>query len=171
MLGLWYGESGRTDKRGKMSFDLTSAKQFPHTLELDEGLGWIGVKAKTADGDYTFPVGTGLVRLNAGEHELTFHQSPGSRVEGRVLGVPPNAGLFVAIATPEGDLLPLDVRRDELREMTELGAPGTFAFSLVPEGDRELRVGTRQELAAGRWRLREPFEARRGAPVRLEVEL
>ena len=63
MLGLWYGGSGQADKRGGMFFNLRPVSELPHTLELDEGLGWIGVKARTADGDLTFPVGTGPFTL------------------------------------------------------------------------------------------------------------
>ena len=56
-----------------------------------------------------------------------------------------------------------------MQEMTALGAQGTFAFPLVPEGDLELRIGTQEELRAGRWQHRESFVAAGGAPVELNV--
>ena len=168
-FGLVYGEGGQTDDRGDLRYQLWPTDELPLTLELDEGFGWIGVKGTTVGGVDTFPVGTGLVELTEGTYELTFHQVPGCRVEGRVQGITPDAELFVAIASSKGSLLTLDVRRGERSAMSELGAQGTFAFRMVPEGVHELRVGSKEELLAGRGRLRQSFEARAGDPVRLEV--
>ncbi len=70
LLGLWYGSSGGSEARGTHQFHLVPvnpATSLPYTLRLDEGLGWIGVKAVTPERVYTFPLGTGLVDLRAGE--------------------------------------------------------------------------------------------------------
>jgi hypothetical protein len=113
-------------------------------------------------------LGTGLVRFTAGKYELTFHQAVGTRLEGRVAGAPPE--LCVAVAQPGGELIAVDARRRELVRVVELGATGAFALELVPAGELELRVGTREELSAGRWRHRERFTSA-GETVRIEIEL
>lgn len=170
MLQLWYGGGGHTDELGSTNYSLVPMKANPTTLELDEGLYWIGAKAKAEDGSYTFPIGTGLVRVGAGEHRLRFELPPGASVEGRVTGAAPGSELCVALARA-GELLVLDVRRDEMGPLAELGHDGWFRFPLVPVGELELRVGTRADLLAGRWLRREELRVARGATVFVEVEL
>lgn len=170
MLQLWYGGGGRIDEVGWTAYELVPMRENPTTLELDEGLYWLGVKARAQDGNYTFPIGTGLVRVGAGEHHLRFELGPGASVEGRVTGVAPGSELCAALARA-GELLVLDVRREKMSATCELGHDGWFRFPLVPVGALELRVGTRAELLAGRWLRREELRAERGAIVSVEVEL
>jgi hypothetical protein len=58
-----------------------------------------------------------------------------------------------------------------MRSEAELGAQGTFYFARVPVGELELRLGTTDELRAGRWRWSRKIEVRPGEPLKLEVEL
>jgi hypothetical protein len=152
------------------AFGLPRRVELPHSFELNAGHGWIGVRARTKSGHESFPVGTGLVRFEPGDHYLVFHLVPASRVEGRVLGAPLRHTFRAGIAT-SGELLELEVRRALAQRTAGVGALGTFDFPLVPAGRHELWIGTEAELEAGRPRLRRAFEARDGEPVRLDVEL
>jgi hypothetical protein len=170
MLQLWYGGGGRTDEVGWTSYSLVPTKENPTTVELDEGLYWIGVKAKAKDGSLTFPVGTGLMRVSAGDHRLRFELPPGASVEGHVTTAAPAGELCVALARG-GRLLELDVRREKADTVAELGHDGWFRFPQVPVGELELRVGTRAELLEGRWLRREELRPARGATVSVNIEL
>ncbi len=146
------------------------------TLELDEGAYWIGANARTKDGTYCFPIGTGLVQVAAGEYRLRFELTPGARVAGRVVGTPTGTiargELLAAVAAVEtGRLIPLDVRLSSMQPMTELGADGSFAFELVPVGTWELRVGTRAQLLDGAFTHREPLTVPRAGIEDLEVRV
>jgi hypothetical protein len=170
VLGHWSGGGGRTDELGWTNYTLAPMPFNPTTLELDEGLYWLGAKARAKDGNSAFPVGTGLVRVSAGEHRLRFELGPSGAVEGRVTGAQPDGDLFVALAR-KGELLELDVRRSEAAPVAELGHDGWFRFPFVPAGELELRVGTRAELLAGRWLRREELCVARGATLAVEVDL
>ncbi len=170
LIDLWYGGGGHTDEQGSTSFSLVPLQENPTTVELDEGLLWIGAKARAKDGNLAFPIGTGLVRVSAGEHRLRFELTPSASIEGRVIGGVPGRELFVALAS-EGRLLTLDVGRNEMRPMSELGLDGFFRFPLVPAGKLELRVGTREELLGDRWTHREDLLLERGAKLHVEVTL
>lgn len=150
MLTLWSGGGGRSDLNGQSSHTLTPMKTNPTTLELDEGLWWIGAKARLKDGTYAFPIGTGLVQLAPGEYRLRFELTRCGTLEGRVQGALPGRGLAAALAHA-GALLVLDVGKREMFPLCELGADGSFRFPLVPAVPLELRVGTRAELLGGRW--------------------
>ena len=170
MLQLWYGGGGHTDELGSTNYSLVPMRENPTPFDLDEGLYWIGAKAKAKDGNLTFPIGTGLVRVNAGEYRLRFELTPSGSVEGRVSGAAPGSDLCVALGRA-GRLLELDVRRSEMGSVSELGHDGWFRFPLVPVGELELLVGTRAELLAGRWLRREELRTARGATAFVEVEL
>jgi len=167
---LWSGGGGLTDELGWTQFGLGPIPENPTTIELDEGPYWIGIKARAEDGNTTFPMGTGLVHVTAGEHRLRFELTPSGSVEGRVTGGPSGRELFAALAHG-GKLLTLDVRRDEMRSVSELGADGFFRFPLVPVGTLELRIGTREELLAGRWTHHQELRVARGETLAVEVEL
>ena len=170
LLQLWSGGGGHTDEVGWTNYVLAPMKENPTTLELDEGFYWIGAKAKAKDGNLTFPIGTGLVRVGAGEHRLRFELGPGASVEGRVTGAALGSDLCVALAHA-GRLLELDVRREEMKTMAELGHDGWFRFPLVPVGELELRVGTRADLLAGRWLARQELRTARGVTASVEIDL
>jgi hypothetical protein len=170
MTSLWSGAGNAADELGRTLFVLTEMKENPTTLELDDGLMWIGAKAEAKDGNTSFPIGTGLVHVAPGEYRLRFELTPTGSIEGRVRGGPAGRELFVALARG-GELLTLDVRQREMRSLCALGADGYYRFPLVPAGALELRVGTREELATGRWTKREEFQLARGAKLALDVQL
>jgi hypothetical protein len=169
-LGLYYGSEGDITELGNVRFDYWPIKGSSTTIQLDEGLYWLGAKGKAASGAQCFPVGTGLVRVSAGTYKLRFELAPTSSVEGRVLG-PAAADLSAALYLPDGRPLPLDVRREVMRAEAELGAQGTFYFERVPIGELELRLGTAEELRANRSRWSRRIEVRLGEPLALEIEL
>lgn len=171
VVSLWSGAGNTTDERGSSMASLLAVRENPTTLELQEGFYWIGAKARDRGGNHTFPIGTGLVELRAGEHRLRFELVPGASLEGRLLGLPPDIELFVALASAGGRLVPVDSGRDELRPLCELGADGSFRLPLVPAGELELRVGTRAELLGGRWRGRTTLQLAPGEERVLELEL
>lgn len=162
------GSGSRTDAQGYTSYALDAISENPWTLELDPGLHWIGVKARAKDGNLTFPIGTGLVRVEAGEYRLRFELTPSGAVRGRVHGDSGGRELCAALARA-GRLLALDVRQDELRTVSDLGADGYFAFPLAPAGALELRLGSREELLAGRSCHRQELELARGGELWLDV--
>lgn len=116
------------------------------------------------------PVGTGLVRVSEGTYKLRFELAPTTTVEGRVRG-PGAADLAAALYLPDGRPLPLDVRREVMQAEAELGAQGTFYFARVPIGALELRLGTTEELRAGRSRWSRRIGVKSGEPLVLAIEL
>jgi RNA polymerase sigma-70 factor, ECF subfamily len=169
-LGLYYGSEGDTTEHGSVMFNYWPIKGSATTIQLEEGLYWFGAKGRAASGSELFPVGTGLVRVSEGTYKLRFELAPTSSVEGRVRG-PAAADLAAALYLPDGRPLPIDVRREVMRVEAELGAQGTFYFARVPVGPLELRLGTVDELRAGRWRWSRKIEVRAGEPLTLEIEL
>jgi len=165
---LWSGAGGHSDELGWTLYLLRKMKESPTTLELDEGCYWLGAKAVAQDGNYSFPVGTGLVHLTEGEYRLRFELGSTGAVEGFVRERPPDRELFAALAH-DGGLLELDVDRRETDVVRELGADGFFRFPRVPAGPLELRVGTLEELLAGRWTHTLDLDVGRGATVSVEV--
>lgn len=168
VLGLGSRSGPRPSEQGGMEVTLVPMPENPTTVPLEAGHYWIGVQAKAKDGNLTFPIGTGLVRVGAGEYHLRFEPAPTGSVEGRLIGWPREQELFVALAQ-DGALLTLDVRRQELRSLGEVGADGYFRFPQAPIGALELRVGTRAELLAGRWTKREMLELERAESLVRDV--
>jgi hypothetical protein len=171
LLTLWTGAGGHTDATGELLARLTAMKANPTTWTLDEGLYWLGAKAKLADGTLTFPIGTGLVRLAAGEHRLRFELPAAGALRGRVVGAREGAELFVALAHADGRPIPLDVGRGDASPLVELGFDGRFRLATAPAGRLELRVGTREELLGGSWTRRQEIRVAPGGTTEVEIEL
>lgn len=169
-IRLWSGAAGRTDELGRTDAHLAPLRGAADVRELDPGLYWIGAKARFADGSFAPPVGTGLVRVEPGEHALRFELAPGGAVHGRVADAPPDVELCAALARG-GRLLPLDTGRDELDGTCELASDGSFSFPLAPAGECELRIGTRAELLSGEARRREPLDVPAGGTATPVVRL
>jgi RNA polymerase sigma factor (sigma-70 family) len=169
-LGLYYGSEGDLTEDGSVMFNYWPIEGSSTKIELEEGLYWFGAKGRAANGSELFPVGTGLVRVAQGTYKLRFELAPTTTLEGRVSG-PGAADLAAALYLPDGRPLPLDVRRNTMQAEAELGAQGTFYFARVPAGELELRLGTPDELRAGRSRWSRTIEARSGEPLKLEIEL
>ncbi|MCA8980117.1 MAG: carboxypeptidase regulatory-like domain-containing protein [Planctomycetes bacterium] len=157
-LGLWFGAQSYHGSLGSAMFSSAPVQGDSLTLELDEGLYWIGVKASTPGGGLYFPMGTGLVRVTRGDHRLRFRLRRTTSVEGVVHGARVEDGLCVALSTPDGRLVPLDVRRDDMHDFSDLSAGGRFRLESVPTGRFELRVGTAEELRAGASRAKQALE-------------
>lgn len=171
-LGLWYGSQGYYGPLGSVNFN-SGPLQATDTksLELSEGLYWIGAKGRTASGTLCFPIGTGLVRVTRGDHHLRFHLTPATTVEGIVHGARIEDALCIAVTTSDGRLIALDMRREDMHDITDLSAGGRFVLRQVPTGRYELRVGTADELRAGRARLQHAIELVAGESHRVELEL
>jgi len=67
--------------------------------------------------------------------------------------------------------LPLDVGRESMRSIIELGALGDFHLKKVPAGKYELRIGTRAVLELGGALEARTIELTPGTPLQLEIEL
>jgi hypothetical protein len=172
-LGLWYGSETYSGPLGSALFSSgpLQAGSTTKTLELDEGLYWIGAKARTESGAMCFPIGTGLVRVTRGEHRLRFHLVPATSLRGSVRGAQTADALCVALAAPDGRLIALDVRRVDMHDLTDLSAAGRFELHQVPTGHYELRVGTADELRAGSARVRHAVELVAGEVLEVELKL
>ena len=170
MLSLFSGGSGSSDELGDSNYSLSSTRSNPTTLELVEGLWWLGANARFSDGRSAFPVGTGLVHVGPGEHRVRFVLAPAAALTGRVRGLR-GRELLVALATTDGRLVAVDVGREEPRELCDLGADGSFRMLQAPSGTFELRVGTRAELLEGRWTARQQLALRGGETRDVVIEL
>ena len=171
LVGMWYGAGGGRSGGAQNSYSLVPIKEHSKTLRLDPGLYWLGAKARTADRTFTTAVGTGLVRVEAGEHRLTFVLPTTVSVEGEVRGSTPGAGLQVAVADDRGALVWLASRREELLPTTPLGLGGRFLLERVPVGRYEVRVGTREQLLRGEAAARRWIDLRVDAPEPVVFEL
>jgi hypothetical protein len=145
-LGLWYGTQGYSGPLGTAMFGSWLIKEPTTTRQLAPGLVWLGAKGRTERGALCFPSGTGLVRIEEGEHVVRIALTLAGSVRGRITGAPRDALLAVALATYDGRLVPLDGRRGELEAVVDVGAGGAFLMHQVPAGEFELRVGHPSEL-------------------------
>lgn len=171
-LGLWYGSQSYYGPLGAANFSSGPLQASDtKTLELNEGLYWIGAKARTVNGALCFPIGTGLVRVTRGEYRLRFHLTPSTTVRGIVRGAKVEDALCIALTTSDGRLIAMDVRREDMHDLTDLSAAGRFTLHQVPTGHYELRVGTAEELRTGRARLRHAIELVEGEEHEVELEL
>jgi hypothetical protein len=156
---------------GEMSYTLSKCEANPAVLELSPGPYCLGARGTDALGRTLFPAGTGLVFLEEGEYRVRLELVPATTLAGRVEGAPPLEELHVALALPEGRLVPLDGGRGWMRATNPLDARGGFRFELAPTGTFELRVGSEAELLAERARLRQPVILRADEPCRVTLTL
>lgn len=168
-LGLWYGGQTYQGPLGRAMFSSSPVEGGARTYELSPGLYWIGAKARGADGSQCFPIGTGLVRVNGGEHRVRFHLSPAGSIEGLVRDADPRTGPCVALATTDGRLVPVDARRDDMQPVQDLSASGRFSIGSAPAGTFEVRVGTLEEVTGGYAPVRRVVEVRAGETARVEL--
>ena len=168
--GLWYGASSRTDERGAVTYASWRAPGGEDVLELNPGLYWFGAKGIDVHGRRCFPIGTGLVYVGAGEHELRFELTPAAELRGRVVGGS-DVGLALALVTSAGDRLRLWPGSGPRRDVLPLGATGDFRLGEVPFGAFELWVGVEDELRGGRPRLRHPIVLGPEGPATVELRL
>lgn len=147
-FGLSSGGGGSREEQGLLTFSLTTMRENPKSITLDEGDYWFGARGKDGEGRILFPIGTGLVRVNAGEHSLRFELVPAVPIRGRVRGHE-GRDLAVAIARADGVLLEFDFGERRLEAIRELAADGSFSFPIVPVGEHELLIGAPLELEGG----------------------
>ena len=79
--------------------------------------------------------------------------------------------LALALAFPGGGRLPMDIGRESMHSIIELGAMGDFHLKRVPVGKYELRIGTRAALALGGAAVTRAIELVHGEALQLEIEL
>ena len=167
-LGLWYGASNSTSKLGEMRFSSWPMKGTTYMANLAEGLYWIGAKARGAQFN-AYRMGTGLVHIGPGTHQITLHLQPAARLRGRVKAAARDRTLHLALATMQGELVALDVREEEMQTTVPLGAQGAFDLGSVPAVPLELRLGTREELTNGRASFRQSIHLEPGENAEIEL--
>ena len=166
---LGSGVGGFEDERGAVSFHAMPTKENPTRIDLDEGFYWIGARGTDGDGRTLYPIGTGLVRVAAGDYHVRFELVPTVRVEGRLVGSDV-LDLQVGVARA-GRLVEIDVGLGRPRTARPVGADGAFSFAGVPFGENEIWLGTGAELAAGRPSHRQPLAVdAKGVPF-LEIPI
>ena len=171
-LALSYGSEGDTSALGDERYEYWPIEGTSTSMDLDPGWYWFGAKGHAKGGTTLgFPMGTGLVRLEAGTHRLHFVLSASAQIQGRVIGTNPLQELQVGLCAEDGKLIPVDVRREELRTTSDLGADGSFLLTKVPVGVFELRAGTKSELESGTWRARKTVSIESGAQLAVTLEL
>lgn len=153
-VGAGYGSSGSNEAQGAVTYNSGPMRENPKTVLLNEGFYWFGAKGKDVKGRKLFPIGTGLVRVTAGEYRLRLELVPAIPIKGRV-HAKGSRDMAVALARTDGQLLEFDLGGTRMQAVRELGADGSFTFPTVPIGGVELRVGTAGELLAGKARHRQ----------------
>ncbi len=170
VVGMYYGSGGFSDENGSTPYALVPEKEASTQLDLDEGFYWLGAKGTDEEGRNLFPVGTGFVRVEAGEHKLRFVLAPSAPVDGRLIGGDV-IDLRVGIARRGGRLFELDAGGDQLWPSRPVGAGGAFSFAEVPVGQNEIWIGTASELADGKPSHRQPLTVdAKGVPF-LEIPI
>jgi len=168
------GVAGDEDDFGRHQFgfystDQTSAHDVP---SMESGWITIGVEGfgqAGRQGQAYFPVSTGLVWLEPGDHEFTFDLVPMTRLEGRVLGVE-GQDLALSLIAADGGLVPLaGGGGGPPRRVLALRADGSFRVEGVPAAPLRLRIGTPQELARGEFRCEIALALRPGENEPIEV--
>lgn len=140
-----------------------------HTTQpLQPGFYAIGLACSGA-----YPQASEVLYFEAGEHELVFEPVPVATLHGRIAGsaateflalqLVDDAGRPVPLATFEGFTKPV--------ALVETDARGRFVLRTAPSGTFRLRVGTRAELAAGRWRTETVLALHPGENGPIEVRL
>ena len=134
---------------------------------LRPGLYWLAAKAYLKEGGSTFPVGTGLVRVEGGRYEVDLHLPPAGSLEGRIQDLDPMVDWCVALAGPDGEWIPVAGPDGENKTVHKLPTHGGFRFALVPAGRLELHLGTRAALLRGQSAARYSVEVHAGKTARL----
>lgn len=156
---------------GDVTHSLGTHETNPVVLELSPGPFCLAARGTDALGRTLFPAGTGFVRLEEGEYRVRLELVPATSLAGRVEGVLPQEELHVALALPDGRLVPLDGGRGWMRATNPLDARGAFRFELAPSGTFELCVGRGAELLDGRAQLRQLVTLRAGEPAEVALDL
>lgn len=167
--GVYYGGSRYSTGLGRVVAGSWPIDGQRVTLDLSEGYYWLGASGRTEAGHYCFRMGTGLVKVTPGDHDLHFVLEPSGRLEGRVEGATDE--IYLAVVLPDGTPLALDVRHEARLEFVPLAADGSFEVRSVPSRPLEVWVGTKEELREKRPRLREAISPEAGETERLELAL
>lgn len=112
------------------------------------GLHWFGARGGDVDGRSLFPMGTGPVRVAAGEHEVTLRLVPAASLSGRVEG---GGGLplLLRLRSSSGEIVPCFGPGGELAEAFRTDSSGAFSLDSVPAVPLTVEVGTWSELERG----------------------
>jgi RNA polymerase sigma-70 factor (ECF subfamily) len=138
-----------------------------HTTQpLQPGFYVIGLACPGA-----YPQATEVLFFEAGEHELVFDPLPAATLRGRILGARPDEFLALQLVDDAGHPVPLATFEGFTNPTTlvETDSHGRFVLRSAPSGTFRLRVGTRAELTAGRWRSETELELRPGENGPVEV--
>jgi hypothetical protein len=119
-----------SDEIGTLHCSVVKQDARSTQVDLDEGFYWFGAKGTDPDGRPFGSVGTGLVRVEAGDHKVRFVLAPAVAIEGRLVGEDV-LRLQAGIARRGGRLLELDVGGEGLFPFRPVGADGSFAFAAV----------------------------------------
>lgn len=130
---------------------VNSAGGSSKTLELAPGEYWLGVRATDVNGNALFPMGTGPVRVEAGEHKVHFEMVRTASLTGHRSKASASGEAWVAeIHIPGGDVVPCIGARNGMQSSFRLGSDGSFGVRVLPARPLEVWIGTRFNLAARR---------------------
>lgn len=124
------------------------------TFTVAPGLHWFAARGSDGDGARLFPMGTGPVRLGAGEHRITLHLVPTAAVDVRVEGADAGPPLVLRARTASGEVVPCGGIDGWPRAHFDLASDGTVVLESVPAVPLQLELGTWAELDAGTPRAR-----------------
>lgn len=150
----------------------TTKEVHEHALPPVEP-GWyrFGVRAIRGSQSY-FPVATELAYFAAGSYTVDFDLTPTTTAAGRIHGSGTGEAWAVSLVDDTGTALPLQVVPGStlpLVRILETSATGRFVLREVPVGEFHLRVGTRQQLEHGAFRIELPVELIEGENAPLDV--
>ncbi|MEQ1892298.1 MAG: hypothetical protein ABL998_07130, partial [Planctomycetota bacterium] len=138
-----------------------------HTTQpLQPGFYALGLACRGA-----YPQASAVLYFDAGEHELVFEPLPAATLRGRITGASADEFLALQLVDDSGQPVPLATfeGKTEPTTLVEIDARGQFVLRNAPSGTFRLRVGTRSELAGGRWRSETELELRPGENGPVEV--
>ncbi len=162
------------NREGWARFDFKESKSAQcDVTPRQSGTLYIGIEAELTDGRHCFPMSTGLVHVEPGEHTVTFELVPSVDVEGRVHGLEPTFLDEIALIDETGAPLPLydgSPGHPKLRSSIGLRDDGWFHIVGAPLGRFRLRVGTRVQLEAGEFVIERPIEiVENGPPLSIDA--
>jgi hypothetical protein len=101
----------------------------------------------------SYPQASEVLYFEAGEHELVLEPLPAATLRGRIAGARPDEFLALQLVDDAGRAVPVTTFQGFTKPipLVETDARGQFVLRQAPSGPFRLRIGTRAELAAGRF--------------------
>ena len=150
-LSLSSGITSANSNGLKSHITVSIGDEESKTLELAPGEYWLGVRATDVDGNALFPMGTGPVRIESGEHMLHFEMLRTASLTGHLSKAPAsNEAWAIEIHLPAGETVPCISAYNGMQSSFRFGSDGSFDIPVLPACPLEVWIGSQFNLAVGR---------------------